>query len=211
MVPKPETGDEDLEKRLKSLFKGQRELVYVDNIPDGKPHWFDEEKFEAGRQFVKKYRGGVFFAHLTSLTLLIYSPQVLKPLIFTGKSETPRKSYARYISTTLHVLSWYKGDIWQSGSTARKSLQKVRQYHTDAALRVNSPEIRPLVDMVDISNCGKQLHKGRPLLGTLQKDFSTIPECPYLHLLNESYSNFVASSTDPVPYFNQVGYIYLFN
>ena len=112
--------DEEMQQLLKNLIEGQHLLVYLGEIPDGRPTWYDEEKFEAGRQFVKKYYGGIFFAHLVSLTLLIYSPQVLKPLIFTGKSETPKKSYRRYISTTLHVMNWYQGDIWKTGSKATK-------------------------------------------------------------------------------------------
>lgn len=135
---------------------------------------------------------------------MLYSPQVLKPLIFTEKSETPLKSYRRYISTTVHVMSWYKGDVWQSHSQARKSLQIVRQYHTDAALRLNSDEIRPLVDEMEVTNCGRPLHKGRPILAALQEDLRNIPDCPFFPLLNGNYMNFYATPTDRVPYFNQV-------
>ena len=199
--------DEEMQQLLKNLIEGQHLLVYLGEIPDGRPTWYDEEKFEAGRQFVKKYYGGIFFAHLVSLTLLIYSPQVLKPLIFTGKSETPKKSYRRYISTTLHVMNWYQGDIWKTGSKARQSLQTVRQYHSDTAARVNSPELRRTVDKMDITSCGRPLHKGRPLVEYIQKDLSTIPNCPLLHLLNDNYKSFATSSDKPVPYLNQVIYI----
>lgn len=134
--------------------------------------------------------------------MMLYPAQVLKPLIFTEKSETPKKSYRRYISTTIHVMNWYKGDVWQAGSKARQSLRLVRQYHTNAAIRLNSPEIRPSVDKMEITNCGIPFHKGKPMLELLQKDLSTIPNCPFLPLLNGSYKNDM--SIDQVPYLNQV-------
>lgn len=196
------SDDEEMKESLKDLIDGQHVLVYMGNIPDGRPTWFDEEKFEAGKQFVRKYYGGIFFAHLVSLTLLLYSPQVLKPLIFTGKSETPRKSYRRYISTTVHVMSWYNGDIWKTDSKARQSLQTVRHYHSETATRFNSLELRSSVDKADITNCGRLLHKGRPIVEIIRKDFNAIPDCPFLHLLDNSYRNL--SSDNPIPYFNQV-------
>jgi hypothetical protein len=150
------------------------------------------------------FPSGIFFSHLVSLIMMLYSPQVLKPLIFTKKSETPLKSYRRYISTTVHVMSWYMGDIWQTHSQARKSLQMVRQYHTNAAECLNSPEIRPLVDKMEITNCGRPLHKGRPIVAALQQDLRNIPDCPFFPLLNESYKNFYATPTEQVPYLNQV-------
>lgn len=201
-------SETDIEERFTQLFQGQYLLVNLGNIPVGKPPWFDEERYEAGRQFVKNYRGGLFFAHLTSLTLLLYPPQVLKPLIFTGKSETPKKSYRRYISTAVHVMNWYRGDMWKADSRTRKSLQLVRQYHSDGATRLNSPEVRPLVDRVDISNCGKPLNGGKPLCPAIANDLRSLPDCPFSHLLNENYTNFTRTTTDQVPYFNQV-FVYL--
>lgn len=137
--------------------------------------------------------------------MMLYSPQVLKPLIFTEKSETPKKSYRRYISTSIHVMSWYMGDMWQADSKARRSLRLVRQYHTDAATRLNSVEIRPSVDNTEITKCGLPLHKGQPILEVLQKDFSSIPNCPFLSQLNGSYKNADAFPVEQIPYLNQVG------
>lgn len=200
-----EFGEEEMEKIMKQLIEGQHFLVNLgEDIPAGTPPWFDEKKFEAGKQFVKKYYGGIFFCHLVSLIMMLYSPQVLKPLIFTEKSETPKKSYRRYISTSIHVMSWYMGDMWQADSKARRSLRLVRQYHTDAATRLNSVEIRPSVDNTEITKCGLPLHKGQPILEVLQKDFSSIPNCPFLSQLNGSYKNADAFPVEQIPYLNQL-------
>jgi len=162
------------------LVEGQKILVHTGNIPAVKPEWFDEKKFKAGQQLVEKYSGGILLAHLTSLIMLLFSPSVLKPLIFTGKSETPKKSYRRYIATTVHVMSWYRGDIWKEGSGARESLQLVRKYHSDAALSMNSAEMKPIINQVDISRCGPSLDGGKPLYHSIEKDFSSIINCPFV-------------------------------
>lgn len=195
-----------MEDRVRDLLEGQNRLVNVGNIPNGTPPWFDKEKFADGRDFVKKYYGGIFFAHLISLTAMLFSPQVLKPLIFTGKSETPKKSYQRYIRTTLHVMNWYFGDIWETDSKARRSLQLVRQYHSDAATHLNSPAVRPFVDKVDISHCGETVHQDQSLIQALQEDLSSVPDCPFLSSLNENYFYFKKESHTSIPYINQVSF-----
>lgn len=195
----------ELEEMLERIIvDGQRSLVHVDDIPSGKPPWFDEAKYEAGKQMVSQYYGGLLLAHLVALALLVYSPQVLKPLIFTGKSETPEKSYRRYISTSIHVLSWYRGDIWRPGSLARQSLHRVRIFHSQAAIAFNSAEVRPQVDAVNISHCGQALHRGKPLVEALRQDLSVIPDCPFIQLLDKNYTQFSGESSNPAPYFNQV-------
>jgi len=187
----------DLEKSIHLLLKGQKEGVQLGKIPEGHPPWFDESKYLAGLRMVDKYYGGILVAHIASLTLLVYSPQVLKPLIFTGKSETPEKSYRRYVSTSVHVLSWYRGDIWKPGSKARQSLQYVRNLHSNAAVNLNSAENRPLVDKINISNCGEKLDRGRPLIESIRDDLKSTQSCPFRQLLevNNSLSS---------PYLNQV-------
>lgn len=200
-----QTDDEDpIKERLTLLFEGQYKELINGDIPEGTPSWYDQEKFLIGQQFARKYRGGIFFAHLIALTLLVFSPQVLKPLIFTGKSETPRKSYRRYISTAMHVMSWYCGDIWQTNSKARQSLQIVRQLHSTNAARMNSPEVRPLVDAINISSCGQALHQGRPVNQLIHHDLSSLSSCPFVHMLDDSYKSFNATSARSIPYFNQV-------
>ena len=148
------------------------------------------------------------FSHLLSLTLLVFSPQVLKPLIFTGRSDTPKKTYFRYISTTVHVSSWYRGkDIFDKSSKARQSLQQVRNYHSKTAQTVNAAETRPQVDMCNTSWGNTPLHRNKPLCPVFSKDLGSIVDCPFLHLLDDNYKTMTASSPNPVPYLNQVIYI----
>ena len=190
---------------MKALIEGQYHLVYLGDIPSGKPPWFDEAKFLAGRQFAQKYYGSLMFSHLLSLTLLVFSPQALKPLIFTGRSDTPKKTYSRYISTTVHVSSWYRGgDIFNPSSKARQSLQQVRNYHSKTAEIVNNTETRPQIDKMSSSWGNPPLHRGRPLCPAFRKDLGAVVDCPFLDLMDDNYKTMEATSSNPVPYFNQV-------
>lgn len=196
----------DVETTTKSWINGQYVPLRVGEAPHDKPSWFDDEKFKAGKEFVQKYYGSIFFAHLVSLTMLLYSPQVLKPMIFTQKSETPEKSYKRYVSTAIHVLSWYHGDIWDPQNKARRSLEKVKKLHEDVARITNSPDKRAVVDNLNISSCGLPLHQGCPLHLSIQQDFNdVIPDSQYGPLFHPSYHTFHNVSHDNrIPYFNQV-------
>ena len=200
-----DSNNADMEAMMKSLIEGQYKLVYLGEIPKIKPPWFDEAKFQQGRQFAQNYYGGLMFSHLLSLTLLVFSPQVLKPLIFTGRSETPKKTYFRYISTTVHVSSWYRGgDIFDPSSKAHQSLQQVRNYHSKTAQIVNALETRPQVDTCNASWANRPLHRGRPLHESFRKDLGFIVDCPFLHLLDDNYKTMDHLSSKPVPYLNQV-------
>jgi len=168
-----------LDEQAIKMMEGRSILVHTGDIPAEKPEWYDEEKFKKGQQMAEKYYGGILLAHLSSLIMLLFAPSVLKPLIFTGKSETPKKSYRRYIATTVHVMSWYRGDIWREGSGARESLRQVRKYHSDGALTMNSEKMKPIVDRVDISQCGPSLDRGKPFRHAMQKDYSSVIDCPF--------------------------------
>jgi hypothetical protein len=47
---------------------------------------------------------------------------LLKPLVFTGESDTPPKSRDRYEKTAAIVTQWHIGNIWDVHSKARKYL-----------------------------------------------------------------------------------------
>lgn len=86
---------------------GQDVLVGLGQIPDQPPSWYDPAKFQRGQQFFQRNFAGIFMAHMLSLITLLSSPQILKPLIFTQRSETTWKAFERYISTVVHVSCWW--------------------------------------------------------------------------------------------------------
>lgn len=56
-------------------------------------------------------RSGVMVSNLYGLFSLISEPAGAKLLDRTEKSSTPETAKKRYISTTLHLMSWYTCEL----------------------------------------------------------------------------------------------------
>jgi hypothetical protein len=96
---------------------------------DSKPEWIDLDKFRTGQRIAMKYLFGLVLAEMLSLMMIFSYPNGLQPLIFTGKSTTPFKSFKRYLSTVIRVRSWYSEDIWQPGTEGHNNIKAVRAMH----------------------------------------------------------------------------------
>lgn len=197
-------SDKELNDMMIHLIHGQHKLVKTGELPEGKPPFYDEEKFRAGQDFAQKYSGGIFFAHLLSLTFLLYPARVLKPLIYTKQSESPKKAYKRYMATACYVSCWYRCNLWENNSTARKSLQQVRSLHSHAALTHNGATKRSEVDRTCIADCGEMLVKVKPLYPIISEDLKQFDSCSFRSHLDDSYLYFDAPSASNSPFFNQV-------
>jgi len=66
-------------------------------------------------------------AHFIGNILLIHLPQVLIPILATGRSSTVYMVFLRVLSTTIHVFDWYEDDPFDTNSKSHKSLMRVRQ------------------------------------------------------------------------------------
>ena len=106
--------------------------------PTEKPSWLDLEKFNRGRQFFKEHFISVLLAMYCSLASGLSVTNLLVPLVHTGRSDTPEKSFKRYISTFKHVVLWHLGNVWDSRSSAFESVQLVRRMHRSVAKSINA-------------------------------------------------------------------------
>ena len=61
---------------------------------------------------------------------------LLDVLVYTEKSETPKKAFWRYFHTGIHVDSWFASDIFEKNSAGQKSIKKVRMIHRSVALKI---------------------------------------------------------------------------
>jgi len=191
----------DVEKRFLDLLEGQKVLVRLGQIADQPPAWYDPAKFQRGQEFFRRNFAGIFLAHLLSLITLLSSPQILKPLIFTQRSETTWKAFRRYISTVVHVSCWYKGDVWRKGDPARNSIQMVRNKHNGLARSMNTPDKWNCVNSVNMSNCGDPLipSGAAPLIDAIKQDTHNQPACPYITFRKGNKMD----STEEYMFFNQ--------
>lgn len=105
---------------------------------ESKPDWFDELRFVRARMAMKKFLSGVDFSSLTGLLLVLQIPDALEPLLSTGCSRDIPSLFRRYLSTILHVRSWYKDDIFEPATKGYRSIRQVRAMHRRVQQAMNT-------------------------------------------------------------------------
>ncbi|KAK2144831.1 hypothetical protein LSH36_726g01021 [Paralvinella palmiformis] len=123
--------------KLQKLKDGDKIPGDCGHPMDAKPDWMVTEKFQRGREFFFKHTTAVVLAMNCSLAVGLSVSNLLVPLVFTGMSNTPKKSFSRYLHTFVHVALWHYDDVWQADSKAHKSLEIVRSWHHSVAARMN--------------------------------------------------------------------------
>lgn len=92
------------------------------------PEWFDEKKYNQGREFYS-YNSYAIFTSLIFGTVAVFSvPSILRVLVSTKRSSSSYTAYRRYFSTSLHFLAWFDNEL-KPGSKSWKSLYSVRKGH----------------------------------------------------------------------------------
>jgi len=148
---------------------------------DSKPEWLDVDKFRRGQRVAMKYQFGLVLAEMLSLLLIFSHPGSLQALIFTRKSDTPFKSFKRYLSTLIRVRSWYSGDIWQPGTEGHKNIKAVRQMHEKVRQELHNTRHNELRKKITLLGNTKFVCKDAaiwsPLYEEMRDDFQA--SCPY--------------------------------
>lgn len=74
-------------------------------------------------------------------------PDGLEPLLVTGNSKDIPSLYKRYLSTIIHVNSWYEDDIFNPETKGYKSIRQVRMMHRRVQQLMNERfQVRDLND-----------------------------------------------------------------
>lgn len=116
-------------KYLSKLVQGDNRTTLSSCCNDRLPDEFDLNKFRQGQKFFQKNIAACLLAMLCSLVIGMSVTDLLDPLAFTEKSDTPKKSLIRYLKTMMYVVQWHCGNIWDVNSNARKSIQTVCSLH----------------------------------------------------------------------------------
>ena len=175
-------SDSVLSEYLKVLLDGMA-VGGVSECPlDSKPEWFDYDKFRRGQRVAKKYLFGLLLAETLSLLMLLYFPGALLSLTYTRKSDTPYKSFKRYLSTVMRVRSWYLDDIWQPGTEGHKNVRVVRAMHKKVRHELHNTKLDEVYKKGTLSKSCTFGCKGAaiwsPLHEMIREDFQG--SCPYL-------------------------------
>lgn len=141
--------------RLKELLQGLNEPGDSGNAPVP-PDWLDRRLFNRGRQFYGRFLFCIFFSDLLALLMMFTVSRILRPLIYTGRSDTPLRAVRRYVSTILHVVAWYSGDVWDPEDPAHRDVLSVRAIHDKSARSFNSSTDHEKVSVADVRDRGHE-------------------------------------------------------
>lgn len=97
------------------------------------PKWFDEKKFNQARRFFWDNCFALSGSMLLGLVAVFAIPSILQVLIGSRRSSGVYTAFRRYLSTLLHVVSWFEHEL-KPNSISWKSLYTVRSRHLRAGL-----------------------------------------------------------------------------
>lgn len=119
----------DLPKSIVSLIPG---ALYAGTAPRNLteiPKWLDMEKFRKGQQFSKENCGMIWLSLLYGINLIYFFEDGLRPMLMTGKNDTPYAGFKRYLSTIRRMDEIFFGDPWTEGSPAQQQISYIRMQH----------------------------------------------------------------------------------
>ncbi|XP_050677600.1 uncharacterized protein LOC126974196 isoform X2 [Leptidea sinapis] len=105
--------------------------VKVEDLEMSLPQWFDEKKFNQGRRFFWDFCFAFAGSTMMGFIAVLSIPSIIQVLVQTQRSNSEYTSYKRYLSTHLHMLSWYSYEL-KPGSKSWRSLETVRKRHLRA-------------------------------------------------------------------------------
>lgn len=153
--------------RMQELLEGLNELGDCGN-PIEPPSWLDRQLFNRGRDFYHRYLFCMSFSEVLALVFMLSMMRALRPLMYTGRSDSPRKALRRYFSTFQHVTAWHEGDVWDPADHAHKDLLSVRAIHNRLSGVFNSSKEHDRVWNTKIQDKGHEE-----------------PACPFYHTIRE--------------------------
>ncbi|XP_068623708.1 uncharacterized protein [Battus philenor] len=123
------TVDEYIEGLFsKESYDTPSDSVKVEDLKITLPKWFDEELYNKGRDFYRRFSFGISISFSSALLAVFAVPTILEVMVNSRRSTSKYTAYKRYLSTILHGVSWFKHEL-KPGSPSWKSLQTARKRH----------------------------------------------------------------------------------
>ncbi|CAH2093949.1 unnamed protein product [Euphydryas editha] len=97
------------------------------------PEWFDEKQFNKARQFYWNNAFQFSTSMVLGLVAVFSVPSMLRIVVGSRRSSSTYTAYKRYLSTLLHIASWFENEL-KPGSISWRSLMTVRSRHLRASV-----------------------------------------------------------------------------
>ena len=91
------------------------------------------DNFELAKEFFHQNFFLLFVCMLSGLYTLMFIPSIARLLFYTNNSDTPSKTFHRYLNTLNHTIQWYL-----TPHRRKTSLTTVRKLHTTAVKQILS-------------------------------------------------------------------------
>lgn len=138
-------GPEDLEALRRAGSHRLGNTFLDDGDRPETPPWFDQRKFEEGREFFRRHVLSVAFSYFCSLYVGFTVDSLAKAVSFTGESDTAERSRRRYLNTMGHLFSWHTSDIISDNtSIGYRSIRFVRNMHDRVRRRMATEDTESL-------------------------------------------------------------------
>ncbi|XP_068623654.1 uncharacterized protein [Battus philenor] len=129
--------DLTVDEYLEGLFSKEAHETPSDSVKEEDlemklPKWFDEDLFNRSRTFFFRFIYGLTTVPSHGLIIVFSVPSILKILVNSQRTSSKYTAYRRYVSTLMHMLSWFKYEL-KPGSVSWKSLEAVRTRHLRAS------------------------------------------------------------------------------
>ncbi|XP_045539137.1 uncharacterized protein LOC106709945 [Papilio machaon] len=112
----------------KEAYETPSDTVKEDDLEMNLPEWFDENLYNRGRSFFWRFCFGLSGSMTSGLISVFSVPTILAVLVGSRRSSSKYTAFKRYLSTFLHVMSWFRYDL-KPGTVSWRSLYEVRRRH----------------------------------------------------------------------------------
>lgn len=144
--------------------------------------WVDPSLVEAGQAFVATNFFSLICAHLGALLYGFSFKSLSTLLLRTGNSGNVEVSLVRYLSTFIHLKTWYESNIIDGSANGYADVQRVKKMHL---LALRQYKKRPL-DKAQLNEMEESIRnpEREAIMRAVRKDLSPIPteEVPH-HLI----------------------------
>ena len=127
------TAEEKAAEKWHRLVHEASQVTAKSDVVKSLPAYADLQQLRFLKEEAKEKWISYFISASTGLWMLIHIPEIFVPLLATKKSESIPCLFMRYTATAEISLSWFTTDLSDTGSDARKWLEKVRLMHNNIA------------------------------------------------------------------------------
>jgi len=208
----PEGGDDtDLiyDRLIREAPYISSDEVEFQSITSSDIPWIDFNLVKAGQAFVARNFFSLICAHLGALLYGFSFKSLSTLLLRTGNSNNVEVSLIRYLSTFMHLKTWYESNIVDGSANGYADIQRVKKMHLLALRQYRKSPLEPS-ELKKMEEAALNSETS-VILEAVRKDLEPIPTPDVPHHLITYYPAVPMSQYDlSMTQFGIISLVYLF-